>query len=260
MSVLSDIFKSGGGNVPAFNPTPLRDILNQGATTQKGIVAGLPQKLSPFSTNLQGKTNELGAGYTDTTKALSDRLTAGAVNPVATENAITAKQQQEFRSVPQQQQAIRDALASSNRLATGRGAATIAQPVINAANNTSDFASQLDLQNENQRQDALKTGVSMEQQAALSKLGLDQDTMKTLFETGRGDVVQEAADMLGIEGDLSQGLFNLENTTQQSNIAQAQADADRRAQLRNALLGIGGQLAGVGIGKLVPQRTVSAGV
>lgn len=251
---LTSVFKTGG--VPSFNPTPLKDILQQGAQTQRGIVNALPGQLAPLSTNLQTKTNAIGADYLKGAADRAHELATGAVNPSATNAAIGAKQEQEFRGVPRQQQAIRDALASGNRLATGRGAATIAQPLVTAAQNVSDYGSSLNLQNEQNRQDALKTGVSMEQQADLAKLGLDSDTMKTLFETGRGDIVQQAADALGIEGDLSQGLFNLENTSQQAKIAQAQQDAAQRTALRNALLGIGGNLAGIGLGKsLAPAAT-----
>lgn len=258
MGLLS-VFNRGGSDVPSFNPTPLRDILQQGAAKQKSIATALPEQLSPFSTTLQNKTNQVGADYLAGTQARSKELQTGLVNPAVTNAAIGAKQEQEFRTVPMQQQAIRDALASGNRLATGRGAATIAQPVITAAQNVSDFGSNLNLQNEGTRQEGLKTGISMEQQGALAKLGLDSDTMKTLFETGRGDVVQQAADLLGIEGDLSQGLFNVENTKQISDIAKAQQDEANRTALRNALLGIGGNLAGIGIGKAIPQATTARG-
>lgn len=255
---LQSIF-GGGSKVPSFNPTPLRDILQQGANKQRSVVNSLPGQLVPFNTELQDKTNKIGQDYLTSATGRKNELVSGAVNPAATNAAIGAKQEQEFRGVPMQQQAIRDALASGNRLATGRGAAAIAQPVITAAQNVSDYGSNLNLQNEQNRQTNLRTGISYEQQADLNKLGLDEDTMKTLFETGRGDIVQQAADLLGIEGDLSQGLFNLENTRQLSDIAKAQADEANRNALRNALLGIGGNLAGIGLSKSIPQATAARG-
>lgn len=253
---LKSIFGGGGGGVPSFNPLPLRDILQKGAQTQRGIVGNTTQALSPINTQLRTESGQLGDQFKTNVQGLSDKLQQGAVNPAATNAAIGAKQEQEFRGVPAAQRAIREALASSNQLATGRGAAAVAQPVIAAAQNTSDFGSALNLQNEQARQDALKTGISLESQAELSKLGLDEQTMRDLFAAGRGDIIQEAADLLGIEGDLSQGLFNLENTTQQAAIAKAQAEAANRSALRNALLGIGGNLAGIGLTKLIPQRTI----
>jgi hypothetical protein len=253
---LNKIFggNSSGGSVPAFNPTPLRDILSKSAETQRGLVETLPGQLKPFTGQLQQGTQQLGQGFTDATKARTADFQRNLVNPQASEAAVTARQEQNFRGVPAAQQAIREALASTGRLQTGRASNALAAPVLAAAEDTRDFAADVAFQDEAARREGLKTGLSIEQQADLTKLGLDEDTMRTLFETGRGDVLQQVGEFLGIEGDLSQGLFNLENTKQQSDIAQAQNRANNRAGLRNALLGIGGQLAGVGIGKLIPQK------
>lgn len=254
---LKKIFGGSGGDVPAFNPTPLRDILNKGADTQRGLVTSLPGQLTPFTTELKTSSNQLGTGFVNNNKANVDNYKRNFVNPAATEAAVGAKQEQNFRTVPAQQQAIREALASTGRLQTGRAGNALAQPVLDAARDTRDFASQLALNDEEARRSAETTGFNATQQADLTKLGLDTDTMKTLFESGRGDIIQQAADLLGIEGDLSQGLFNLENTRQQSDIATAMNKANNRASLRNALLGIGGQLAGVGLGKLIPGKAAA---
>lgn len=244
---------SSGGSVPAFNPTPLRDILNKSAETQRSLVNTLPGQLSPFNTELKAKTSQLGTDYVAGTNNRVAEFQKGIVNPAATEAAVTARQEQNFRGVPAQQQAIREALASTGRLQTGRASNALIQPVLAAAQDTRDFAADQAFNDEAARRDALKTGLSVNQQADLAKLGLDEDTMRTLFESGRGDIIQQVAEQLGIEGDLSQGLFNLENTKQQSDISTAINRANNRAGLRNALLGIGGQLAGIGIGKLIPQ-------
>lgn len=256
---LKKIFGGGGsgGGIPAFNPQPLRDILNKSAETQRGLVNTLPGQLKPFTQELGAKTESLGQDYVSGTASRVGDFQRSFVNPAASEAAVTARQEQNFRSVPMQQQAIREALASTGRLQTGRASNALAAPVLAAAEDTRDFAADRAFADEQSRQEALKTGLSLNQQADLAKLGLDEDTMRTLFETGRGDVLQQVGEFLGIEGDLSQGLFNLENTKQQSDIAAAQEKANRRASLRNALLGIGGQLAGVSIGKLIPQRMAS---
>ena len=114
---------SGGGSVPAFNPTPLRDILSKSAETQKGLVTSLPGQLQPFTTDFQNKTGALGTGFADRTKARTDEFQRNLVNPQASEAAVGARQEQNFRAVPAQQQAIREALASTGRLQTGRAPA-----------------------------------------------------------------------------------------------------------------------------------------
>lgn len=259
---LKNIFGGGGGgSTPKYNVKPLQDILNQGADKQRGIATSLPGQLTPIDTTFGNKQGAAGADYLQNVKQTGTDYVNSIANPQLRDKSIAAINENAYRNVPAAQQAIRESLAGTGRFGNGKAQNLLAQPVVQAGEQAADNSIAYDNQADQNRINATGQAFGANTSALASKLGLDSDTAKTLMENGRGDLIQQAQNLLGIEGDVSQGLFNLEDTRQKSDIASAQADQQRRSALLNSLLGIGGQVGAAyltkGMSTMRPQPTAN---
>lgn len=240
---LKKVFGGGsGGGVPAYNTGPLKDILNQGAEKQRGLTNNLNLELSPVTGKFGDTQTKNANDFVTGQKTLGEDYVRSLNNPTLRDEAVGRINENAFRNVPAAQQAIKESLAGTGRMGNGRATNLLAQPVLQAAQQAGDQATEYDVNQDQTRQNALGQVFGNNASALSSKLGLDSDTARTLMENGRGDLITKAANLMGVEGDLSQGLFNLEDTKQKSDIAAAEAANQRRNALYNSLLGIGGQL------------------
>ena len=78
----------------------------------------------------------------------------------------------------------------------------------------------------------------------MQKLGIDRNVAQTLMENGRGDLLDRAMRLSGIEAGRTQGLLDVETLRQQQEIAKDSAKRQRNAQLASLAGTVAGSFAG----------------
>lgn len=246
------------------NANTQRDLLNKDLERRRAIQASLSPKL-------QAANQEFQTGINNQSQALSDRNEA-ALSQFGTDvsklneadvaaNAAAANTAQEraFRTLPAQQQLIRESLAANGLSRTGSAARQLSAPVTNAARMVNDYSTDLEnnrLANVSRRGEAVATaGLDTRKQTALARMGLDSNAIQYLNSIGRQDLVNEAATAAGLSQDEAAGLSdisqNLTDTLNQTDIArqqQNQAQAAARNAKKGGILRSLTGLAGTGIG------------
>ena len=240
---LKKIF-GGGGSVPQFDTRPGTDLLNKSAGKQVDFTQNLFDRSKPINENFANKNTQLGNEFLDTTKQMGSDYTNSLNNPALRDQAVGRINENAFRNVPSAQNMIKESLAGTGRYGSGRATDLLAQPVLQAAQQAGDQATEFDVNQDAIRQGALRDVYNTNTGAAGTKFGSDTGTNLTKTGFDRFDLGQYYGDQGDIENNLSQGLFNLDVTKQNANIAAAQAKSAQRSALLQSILGIGGQIAG----------------
>lgn len=243
--------------VPSFDINALNQQAIETANRRRSVLGGLKTNLAPITEQFKTGREALSARIPAETEANLDRFGqqlqgVGQADRAARTAANIAQREQSFRDVPELQRSIRESLGGSGLLQSGAARSTLARPIIDAATASRDFSNQNEvarLAGETARtQGFAETGFGARSQALRDRLGLDEETLKFLTESGRGDLINEANSLLGIEGDLGRSLESNEQLRQSQDIARAQASAARRGQIISSLGQFGGAALGFGLG------------
>ena len=242
---------------PSIDTGALLRISQDNESKQKSIVGGLRGNLSPVYGNFENKRNALGAGFQSGTEDLIGQYgrDLGAVNAAdsaARSEANIGQREQSFREVPEMQRAIRESLGGSGLSGSGAALSALSRPVLEANRASRDFTSQnkvAELAGRTDRASSFAdTGMNARSNALQTKLGLDTDTINYLTESGRGDLVEEANKLLGIEEQSGANRLGIEQARQQNEMAKAAAENSRRGNLISGLTQLGGAAIGFGLG------------
>lgn len=242
---------------PSIDTGALLRISQENEARQKNIVGGLQGKLSPLSTRFEGRRNELGEGFQTGTEGVLTRygqdLSAANTADAAARNAAGVNfRESSFRNVPELQRSIRESLGGAGTIGNAAALSALSRPVLDANRSSRDFDAQnevLGLQRSADRTEKVAdTGFNARSNALSTKLGLDTDTINFLTESGRGDILDEANKLLGIEDQAGANRLGIEQARQQNEMAKAAASNARRGQLISGLTQLGGAAVGFGLG------------
>lgn len=243
--------------VPSIDTGALTRIAQENEAKQKAIVGGLRGNLSPINANFETKRNELGNNLTTGTENLLTRygqdLSGVTAADTAARNAANVGfREQSFRDVPELQRSIRESLGGSGTIGNAAALSTLSRPILDANRASRDFSSQntvAGLNAQTGRAEKLAdTGFSARGDALKSKLGLDEGTIQFLTESGRGDLIKEANDLLGIEDQAGANRLGTEQARQENEMAKAAAANARRGQILTSLGSLAGTAVGAGFG------------
>jgi len=241
--------------IPGIDTAALTRIAEQNAAMQRDILGRRKAALEPLSAKFGTDRAAFSAQIEPGAENLLNRYATdvqgvGAMERDANRSAVIGQREQSFRGVPEMQRAIRESLGGGGLLRSGAAASQIANPILDAARSSRDFSTNLEtsqLTREGQRAEGLATTGFNTRTAALNKrLGVDEQTLNTLASIGREDLLAEYQDLAGIEGELGQSRFGIEQTRQANEIERAKASAARRGQILSTL----GTAAGTGVGFL----------
>jgi len=218
--------------------TPLAKTIQQGASRQRQAVGNVRPGLAPFTGNLVGGTNQAVQEAEQARRGLSSQYLSdvGRTFDNTGEEFANTLSRRLSQQQPAAQQALRENLAATGGL--NRGAASRA-----STNLAGDFARSLAEGQENlalnqaqEKSGAIRAATEkiygMDEDFVNKKLGVSRDTLATVFQTGREDLIREAEALLGIDRSESDQMLDLQKFQINQNYARS-ADA---AQGRNSLL------------------------
>jgi len=257
----------GGGSVPTFNPQPLENLVTQSQQRQQGIIQGLYNNLQPLTAQYGTNINQAGGNYAGATTAAAKAYQQGlaglnTADQLAAQTAVDTAKRQAYSSLPGIQQSIRESLAATGNLKGGRAATALVQPSLQIAQNIQTLTNNLQQQGYTAQQARQEAGVqaiySTAQGNALTQLGIDQDTARTLLQNGRSDLITQAGALAGLDATTLNQMLGLETEAQTSNIAAAQANQARQTAIGEALGTLGGAGIGAALGGGIPGATFGA--
>lgn len=241
----------GGSKPKSINADALRNILEQGLRKQKSVLGQGFTQLPGLGKGFEQKAGQLGEEFVTGATGRAQEFARGlqqVEDPSFVKREQGKAQELAFRNLPAVQQQIRENLAATGGLQRGAATRALQAPVLQASRAASDAGFQIQQQaagREIERKErGLDTIFQTEQGAALTKLGIDRNTASILLQTGREDILNKAMSIAGIEQQRTQGLLDIEQLRQTSDIARQQS---KRAGLGRVLSGVG-SLAGTGLG------------
>lgn len=244
----------GRKKIPSYDVRGIINQINQGGEEQRRIISqGRPEteaQLTRFQTGVDtAQAGAKTARETERARYLSE------LDPV-TSRLLQAQTDQlkrtTFGAIPEAQQATREALAASGGLNRGVSAESLARVPLQAAQQFSEGAADLQQQALQTQQQALANLHSEESQAIAKDLGIDQDTYNTVLNTGNQALINELNALIEESRTRTAGLVGAEQFRQTGNVASASADEANRQAVFQSLTGLGGTLAGLGTKSNLP--------
>lgn len=255
----------GGSSTPTIDTGQLNTINQNNANKQRQIIQNKFNSLQPL--NAQYKTDQTNFANTIQPQVQANvdqfgRSLTGVneADAAQREQANNQFRTQQFQGVPDVQRAIRNSLGGNRLLNSGAAVSTLAQPTVQAAEASSNFAGQNEqahLAGVTGRANELATsGFNANQDALAKKLGINEDTINQLLAMGRGDLVDQFNSMAGVQSQEGANELAINELGQNSNIAKASADASKRGAILSSL----GSLAGAGIGSFAANPLLGAAI
>jgi len=254
---LKKVFGGGGSSIPGYDTAALNNIAQTGFNKRKSLIEGAFGELPQFGQQYSEKATNAGNAFAQSNLGAAQEFdqglrSLGAEDKAANEVAVAAQREKAFRDVPEVERRLRDVIGATVGFGSGAAAPQLARPTIDAANAARDFETGLEtdrLRTQSQRRETgLESIFGAKQANALQKVGIDLDTAKMLLETGRGDVLEKAMQLSGIEGERAQSLLDIEQLRQSQEIAKAQAKAKKKAGRLGAITSLGGLALGAATG------------
>lgn len=218
------------------------DYANQQEAQLKAGYAPYEQKRSAISAQLEPGAEKQLASYGQ------DLSKVGAAEQEQYGQAANQFRQQSFRDVPEVQRAIRDQLGGNRLMGSGAALSSLAKPTIQAAQQSADMASSLEQQRlgnvTNRAEGFATTGFNTRQKAMADRLGMDEETLNTLTQMGRTDLIDKFNSLSGAESDYYDTEGELNILGQTSEIARQQAKNARRSAIIGTLGSVAGGAAG----------------
>jgi hypothetical protein len=227
------------------NKQALNDLTGQKNTQLTAGYAPYEAKRNAISAQLQpGAENLLSQYGTDLSKVNEQQQAA---------NTASANQvrQEQFRNVPEIQRSIRDSLAGNRLMGSGAALSTLAKPTIQAAQNSADFAANQESQRladvAKRTEGFATTGFNTRQKALADKLGMDEDTLNTLTQMGRTDLVDKFNELSGAQEQFGANELAINQAGQMSDIARQNASNAQKSAIMGTLGSVAGGAAGFGL-------------
>lgn len=261
--VIGSVLNKGGVSAPDLSAL-FATIKNAGAN-QRQLIDALPAELKPLWDNYAASNAKAGADLTAGTNAIATGLeakTAANYGPEAARASEDAAKTAIYANLPAQQNAIRQALASSGGFDRGTAAKQLAAPVLAAgtavAQNVANVEAQQLQAKQQATQQAINTVAKMNEDALNSLFGMSKEQATAILNGNRSDLkdqltalinqsVNETNQTLGVQG------ADVSNKYNASVAEKAQKDAANNAWIN---LGVdaatagsnSGLLSGLGIG------------
>lgn len=243
------------------NPPDMSGIIGQIKTAkedQNRITSALPEQIAPLYDKYQ---NDLAGAVTKARsdlKGASDEYVAGVgdtSNEMFTKQADLLKQKQLDASVATAR-GMRSNLAAGGNLNSGAGVAASRNLATQTANSIAQGQTELGVQSLAAKQNALSEVYNQNAGMVQNVLGIDADMFKTLLNSGREDLINEAMQLIQESQNASGQTVQATQIGQQRQMASDYAKSAGRDDLTSAIIGAMGNAYGQASRKSVDTAAV----
>lgn len=212
-----------------------RDIIGsvRPQTTQMNTQYG--QNVSGLTQALTQKNDAMGRDYLRDVSSASTALG---------NNLSDTLRQRVSQQTPEMMRQMKEQMAATGGLNRGASSAALANLAVGQANQIGQGQRDIANQELANRTKALDTVFQADQATLMKATGLDYDTMQKLWYSGRGDLIDEAAQLVQEEQMRNSQKMGLMGSQMQMDFAGSTANAARQNDLISSLLSSMGTAAG----------------
>lgn len=139
---------------------------------------------------------------------------------------------------------LRENLAGAGQLQSGAGQAAMTAAATNAANEIAQGQQEIGIENLKGKQNAIQQVFNADTNQVTQILGIDENTLNTLMNSGREDLIREAQALVANSQNATSQRLAALTGGQERQMASDLAGASASNDLRNTILGAAGQIAG----------------
>jgi len=226
--------------------SPLLNTINQSATEQKNLITSVRPRTTALGQEFGQNINKLGQDFVSNVAGQGSAYQGQAEDTSGrlTEASAQAGRRRILESQPELTQNTREALAGSGLNRGGALVSAVAKQQQEAGRGISDLNQGLEIQNLQNKQQALRDVFQSNRQAAETATGLNAGSLEKLFASGRQDLIDEALALVDAERNRANAIAGIQGKKADYSFAENAARQQDRANLINTLTGLGGNIAG----------------
>lgn len=225
---------------------PQMRLLDQSGQRERDVASGLTTKLAPvneqFGTDLRGavdaRRGEQAASGASFLKSFEDT----SDSRVRKESDLL--KQRVLEAQPELQRQLREGLASNSQIGSGAAIDASTNLAIDAGRQIGQGNQELSIKNLEGLQDATKQVFGADTAFTTNALGIDERMLQTLLSSGREDLIREAQALIDEARSTTQAKIGVLGQGQDRAMAADLGGQAASQDLRNALLGTAGRIAG----------------
>lgn len=221
--------------------TGLTNMVNSGAEANRGLIRSAFAKTPAMAAKFQADTGAAVGAADAARTGVMDRYRADSerTNVVEGQSLSDVLRQRVMETQPELQAASREALAASGGLNRGAAPAAAMRIATEAGRGIGEGEQAIALQQMEHKRQMVDSIAKMDESWVRDKLGISRETLATIYQSGREDLIAEANAMLGVNENQQDSLLGIEQNKNTMNFARSAAGAEQRNMLLNTLMGAG---------------------
>lgn len=235
---------------PNIDVTGLQRAITQGSDEQKRIIGGLSPNLQGVSDDFTSRISEAltkaqSAGKAGRQTFLKD---VGQITAEKGKKGADLRKQAALENLPELQQLILESQAATGGVQRGSTQAQFGKLAQRQGAEVARGVAQVELEQLAANQRARELVFQADERELSQVLGIDVNTAQLLLQSGRADLIQEAAQLLEESRNRTANQLGIAQIQANQQFAQGAVNQQRDDALTNALIGAGTNLIGFGAG------------
>lgn len=233
-------------NVSLPSLDPQMRAIDAAGQRQRDIAGNLTTSLAPLTTNYGSDVKSAIEARRGEVNAASDKYLSNfstAADSLAKKSSDMLKQRV-LEAQPELQRQLREGLASTGQLGSGAGFDAFTQQAVTAGKEIGQGQSEIELQRLQGLQQATKDVFGVDTNFAMQALGIDENTLNTILQSGREDLIREAQQLIDESRNTTQQKTALLTAGQDRAMATDLGSKTASQDLMNAIIGAAGRVAG----------------
>lgn len=237
----------GRKNKPSLpSVEPQLQAIDAAGSRERDIASGLTSKLQPvnakFGTDLRGAIDARRAEQNTAGQTFLKSFGETADSRTAKESDLL--KQRVLEAQPELQRQLREGLASTGQIGSGAGIDAFNELAVDAGRQIGQGQKELSIKNLEGLQDASRQVFGADTAFTTQALGIDERGLQTLLESGREDLIREAQALIEESRNRTSARIGVINQGQDRQMAADLGGQAASQDLRNAILGAAGRVAG----------------
>ncbi len=225
---------------------PQLNILDQAGAREREVASGLTGKLQPvneqFGTDLKSAVAARRGDQTAANETFLKGFSEAGDARTAKESGLL--KQRVLEAQPELQRQLREGLASTNQIGSGAGVDAFTNLAVDAGRQIGQGQTELSIKNLEGLQDATKQVFGADTAFTTQALGIDERGLQMLLNSGREDLIREAQALIDEARSTAQAKVGVVGQGQDREMAASLGSAAAGQDLRNAIIGAAGRVAG----------------
>lgn len=230
--------------------------LDASGARQRDITASVRPQTTTLNNKFGTDANSLTAALQSKSQAMGREYIrdAGSASTNLGNNLADTLKQRVLRNTPELQRSLREGMAASGGLNRGAVGAGMSRVAVGQAQELGSGLRDISAQELAAKNKAIDTVFNTDQDTLRTATGLDYQTLQKLLDSGRTDIITEAANLLDSERSINSAKAGILGAGADSASAASAASAANQNDLISALLGG----IGKGVGYSFDQKNAKA--